>query len=55
MKKPVSINGKYFESKREAAQYLCDMVGRPNLGYGFEKQLQQKKEVIEGFKITYHN
>lgn len=53
--KAVTINGEFFATKREGAQYICDRLGRPNRGYGFEKRLQKKEEVIEEFHITYHD
>nr|WP_172596766.1 hypothetical protein [Clostridium butyricum] len=55
MKKAVNVGAEYYESKRAAAQAICDKLGRPNQGYGFEKQLQKNKAEIEGFKIIYHN
>jgi hypothetical protein len=55
MGKGVSVDGEYFDTKREAAQHICDKLGRPNKGYGFEKRLHKKEDIIEGFHITYHD
>ncbi len=53
MSKPVIVGGKYYKSKREAAQGVNQYTGNKNNGYGYEKQLQQKRPFIEGLSVTY--